>query len=260
MSDDVYDRLYRESLTETYVMNMDMRLMQERLKQDPVYVRMFADAGFGEPSNGAVRNAIPEFLKTLTSRNAPFDKDEMSRSAKRGFALFTGKAGCASCHSGPRFSDDKPHNTGVPDNPAIWSDPLRHVTFVTYAMFMGIENYMNVRRDVGAHIRTHKADGSDVGKFMTPTLRELKQTAPYMHNGTLATLADVVAFYNAGGGEDANKDPALKALGLTDKEQGDLVAFLEGLSGDGLTGPEFVWQDAIPNNYTAIENWLKTKN
>jgi cytochrome c peroxidase len=134
------------------------------------------------------------------------------------------------------------------------------VTFVTFAMFMGIENYMNVRRDVGAHIRTHKADGSDVGKFMTPTLRELTQTAPYMHNGTLATLADVVAFYNAGGGDDPNKDPALKALGLSDKEQSDLVAFLEALSGDRLTGPEFVWQDKIPTNYSAIEKWLDTRN
>ena len=61
----------RESLTETYNMNMDMRMMQERIKQDPVYVQMFADAEMGEPSNGGVRNAIPEYLKTLTSRGAP---------------------------------------------------------------------------------------------------------------------------------------------------------------------------------------------
>ncbi len=250
----------RESLTETYLMNMDMRLMQERLKQDPVYVRMFKEAGFGEPSNGGVRNAIPEYLKTLISRNAPFDRDAMSSAARRGLALFTGKAGCASCHSGPRFTDDKPHNIGVPENPDIWDDPLRHVTFVTFAKFMGIENYMNIRRDPGAHVRTHKADKTDVGKFMTPSLRELTHTAPYMHNGTFATLAEVVAFYNAGGGEDRNKDPALKPLGLTNKEQRDLVAFLEALSGDPLTGPEFVWQEPIPANYTAIENWLETRN
>ncbi len=250
----------REMLTETYLMNMDMRLMQERLKQDPVYVEMFEKAGYGEPSNGGVRNAIPEYLKTLISRGAPFDTGKMSASAKRGFELFKGKAGCAQCHSGPRFTDDRPHNLGVPENPEIFSDPLRHVTYVTFAKFMGVQNYMNVRRDVGAHVRTHKADGSDVGKFMTPTLRELKYTAPYMHNGMFKSLADVLSFYNAGGGKDPNKDPALKPLGLSKKERADLIAFLEALSGEPLTGPEFVWKDPIPTEYEVIENWRETRN
>ena len=250
----------REMITETYMMNMDMRLMQERVKQDPVYVRMFREAGLGEPSNGGVRRAIPEYIKTLTSRGAPFDSGKMSAAAKRGFALFKGKAGCAACHSGRRFTDDKPHNTGVPDNPEIWRNPLRHVTFVTYAIFMGVENYMNVRRDIGAHVRTHKADGSDIGKFMTPTLRELKHTAPYMHNGMFKTLKQVVAFYNKGGGRDANKDRRLKRLRLSAREQGDLVAFLLALSGEPLTGPKHVWKKKIPANYTAIKNWRKKRN
>ncbi|MHA1566681.1 MAG: cytochrome-c peroxidase, partial [Alphaproteobacteria bacterium] len=151
----------REMITETYLMNMDMRLMQERLKQDPVYVEMFDKAGYGEPSNGGVRKAIPEYLKTLISRGSPFDTGQISESAQRGLALFNGKAGCVQCHSGPRWSDDKPHNIGVPENTEIFTDPLRHVTYVTFGSFMGIENIMNIRRDVGAHIRTHKADGSD---------------------------------------------------------------------------------------------------
>ncbi len=250
----------REMVTESYVMNMDMRLMQERLKQDPVYVKMFKDAGYGEPSNSSVRKAIPEYLKTLTSRGAPFDTGKLSDAAKSGFELFNGKAGCANCHTGSRFTDDRPHNTGAPDNPDIWKDPRRHLTYVAFGMFMGIENYMNVRRDVGAHVRTHKADGSDIGKFMTPTLRELKFTAPYMHNGTIKTLKDVVAFYNKGGGGDPNKDAALKPLGLSTGEQSDLIAFLKALSGEPLTGPEHVWKDKIPANYQPIENWLKAKN
>jgi cytochrome c peroxidase len=250
----------RESLTETYVMNMDMRLMQERVKQDPVYVRMFEEAGYGEPSNGSVRKAIPAYLKTLTSTGAPFDDGGMSDAALSGFELFKGKAGCTNCHNGPLFSDDQAHNVGTPENPEIWSNPLRHVTFVTYAMFMGIENYMNVRRDVGAHVRRHLADGSDIGKFMTPSLRELKYTAPYMHNGMLATLDDIVEFYNSGGGADLNKDPLIKPLGLSRQEKSDLVAFLMALSGDPKTGPAHVWQDKIPANYKPIENWLETKN
>jgi cytochrome c peroxidase len=250
----------RESITETYFMNMDMRLMQERIKQDPVYVKMFKEAGYGEPSNGSVRKAIPEYLKTLTSRGSDFDTGNMSDAALRGFELFKGKAGCAQCHSGSRFTDDMPYNTGVPENPDIWSDPMRHLTYVAFGMFMGIENYMNIRRDVGAHVRTHKADGSDIGKFMTPTLRELTYTAPYMHNGTVKTLEDVVAFYNLGGGDDPNIDPRLKPLGLSKEERTNLVAFMKSLSGEPLTGPEYVWPEKINVNYAVIEDWLKTRN
>ena len=250
----------REMITETYIMNMDMRLMQERLKQDPVYVEMFEAAGYGEPSNGSVRKAIPEYLATLISKNAPFDTGTMSESATRGQSLFEGKAGCISCHNGPRLTDDKAYNTAVPTNPEIWSDPMRHMTFVSFAKFMGISNYMNIRRDVGAQLITNPADRSDVGKFNTPTLRELKQTAPYMHNGMIATLPEVVAFYNAGGGEDVNKDERIKPLGLSDAEQADLVAFLEALSGDPLTGPEHVWKDEIPTGYPVIDDWRNVSN
>ena len=248
----------REMITETYMMNMDMRLMQERLKQDPVYVKMFKAAGLGEPSNGGARKAIAEFMKTLTTRGAPFDTNRMSRSAQRGFTLFKGKAGCGACHSGPRFTDDKPHNTGVPENPQVWKDPLRHVTFITFAKFQGVENYMNVRRDVGAYVRTLRK--ADIGKFVTPTLRGLKYTAPYMHNGTFKTLNQVVAFYNAGGGKDPRKDPRLKPLKLTKRQQQDLVAFLQSLSGQPLTDKKWVWTAEIDEDYSAIPNWLKARN
>ena len=250
----------RESITETYSMNMDMRLMQERVKQDPIYVEMFEAAGYGEPSNGSIRKAIPEYLATLTSRGSAFDTGTMSDEAQAGFELFTGKAGCSSCHNGVLFSDDQAHNTGVPENPDIWSDPARHITFVTFATFMGIENYMNIRRDVGAHIRSHKSDGSDIGKFMTPSLRELTYTAPYMHNGMMATLENVVAFYNAGGGDDPNKDERLKPLGLDWQEQANLVTFLQALSGDPLTGDEHVWPKKIDVNYAPFDNWLEITN
>ena len=250
----------RESLTEDYMMNMDMRMMQERVKQDPVYVEMFAAAGMGEPSNGGIRNLIPEYLKTLVSKNAPFDTGTMNEAAQRGLELFTGKAGCVSCHDGPLLTDDARHNTGVPENPEIWSDPVRHATYAAFASFMGIENYMNVRRDVGAYIWDHKADGSTIGTFITPTLRELKFTAPYMHNGTMDTLFEVVSFYNEGGGDDPNKDPLMKPLGMSFGEQKDIVAFLEALSGDPLTTSEHVWEDRIPTDYPAIENWREQTN
>jgi cytochrome c peroxidase len=81
-----------------------------------------------------------------------------------------------------------------------------------------------------------------------------------MHNGMMASLEDVVAFYNNGGGDDPNKDPRIKPLGLSDVEQSELVAFLTALSGDPLTGEEFVWPKKINVNYQPIENWLEKTN
>jgi cytochrome c peroxidase len=81
-----------------------------------------------------------------------------------------------------------------------------------------------------------------------------------MHNGMLATLKDVVAFYNKGGGNDPNKDSRLKPLGLSAQEQANLVAFLESLSGDPLTGPEHVYGESISQKYYPIPNWLTVKN
>ena len=247
----------REMITETYLMNMDMRIMQERLKQDPVYVKMFADAGFGEPSNGGARNALQGFLNTLVSRNAPVDTGTLSAAAQRGQLIFDGLGGCSTCHSGDRFSDDKPHVTGVPDNADIWSDPKRHSAFVTFAKFQGLENYMNLRHDPGAYIRNHtdKTDSS----FMTPTLRELAYTAPYMHNGIFATLAQVVEFYDQGGGANRNKDSQLHSLDLIPSEKADLVAYLEALSGDTFDTDDYVWR-ADDYGYQLIENWRETAN
>ena len=250
----------REMITEDYIMNMDMRLMQERVKQDPIYIEMFKKAGYGEPSNGKVRKAIPEFLKSLTSTNTAFDNNKLTTAAKRGFALFKGKAGCAACHNGPMFSDGQAYNTGVPENLDIFTDVARHQAFIAFNMFMGNENYMALKRDVGAHVRTHNADGSDIGKFMVPTLRELTYTAPYMHNGMFTTLEEVIGFYNAGGEQDKNKDPRIKPLNLNKHEQMDLIVFLKSLSSDKpLTSAKYVWKKD-DYSYQVIENWQSAKN
>lgn len=247
----------REMITETYLMNMDMRVMQERLKQDPVYIEMFAAAGMSEPSNGGARNALMDFVKTIQSRNAPYDTGQMSDSAQRGQGIFEGKANCSACHRGTRFTDDQPYNTGVPTNPEIWSDPERHSTFVTYAKFMGVPNYMNLREDIGAYIRTH--DDDTRRSFLTPTLRELTYTAPYMHNGMFGTLEEVVDFYDAGGGNDPLKDPRLQPLGLVPSEKADLIAFLESLSGDSFDTDDYVWR-ADDYGYELIEDWRNVQN
>jgi cytochrome c peroxidase len=94
---------------------------------------------------------------------------------------------------------------------------------------------------------------------MTPTLRELTYTAPYMHNGMLATLEDVVEFYNQGGGDDPNKDPRLKPLELTRGEKADLVEFLKSLSGASYNQPAYVWEKD-DYGYEVVPDWKNATN
>ncbi len=249
--------MVRDQITESQIMNMDMRIMQERLKQFPAYIEEFHEVfGEREPSNGLVRKAIPEFLRTLTSINVPFDQNKLSRAGEAGLQLFMGKAGCVRCHDGPMFSDGKPHNTGVPENREIFRDPNRHATFISVYSFTGLENYMNIRRDPGYMAVSHNL--KDMGKFITPTLRELKYTAPYMHNGMFKTLEEVIGFYNKGGGYDRPglKDSSMKPLHMTKSEKSQLKEFLLGLSGD----PILVQPVKPDMNYKPLPNWLKIEN
>lgn len=265
------DDMLRDMITDSMNMNADMQIVQERLKQDPKIVAAtmdaYKDTGWGKGGMGTsqrgeithyvVRNAIIQFLETLTSKNVPFDKGDLSAKAKEGMALFKGKAGCIQCHNGPYFSDGKPHNTGVPENPEVFKTPERHISYVAYMMFMGVDNRMNWRRDVGYY--TLSKDLKDLGKFVTPTLRELKYTAPYMHNGIFGSLDEVIEFYNEGGGEDRPglKDSALKPLGLSSSEKDALKEFLLSLSGDPITIP-------MPKGgkveYQPLANWKTGKN
>ena len=231
--------LVRDHLTEAHFMLVDGRLFPERLKQVPAYVKMFKEAYGGEPSFGGSLKAISAFLHTIASKNVPFDKylkgDEkaISAEAQKGLALFRGKAGCAACHNGALLSDGGFHALGVPENEQIFQDPLRHITFRRFNKVIGVPNFMNLRADPGLYVVT-KEEG-DRGKFRTPTLREVARTAPYMHNGALATLEDVVAFYDRGGGSGPNKSPRLKPLGLSADERKALVEFLKTLSGEAVT-------------------------
>lgn len=229
--------LVRDMVTEAHFMNADGRLVQERLKQVPEYVAMWQKI-FGkdaDPYGPRMFNVVAEFVKTIESRNVPFDRfikgdgSAVSAQAQEGMHLFKGKANCASCHNGATFSDGKFHRLNVPENPDIWNTPSRSITMLRHYSTSGMPNYMNARTDVGLYAITK--DARDKGKFLTPSLRELKYTAPYMHNGMLKTLEDVVEFYDRGGG----KGSGLKPLGLAPEEKKSLIAFLLTLSGDPVT-------------------------
>lgn len=227
--------LVRDMITETHTMNMDSRLMQERLQQIPEYDTLWKKWRKDDINGMRVFNVIGEFIRSLETTNASFDKfakgdsAAISAEAKAGYELFKGKAGCVACHNGPIGSDGNLYNTGVPENPEVLKNPLRTITMLRHYATNGMPNYMNVRTDVGAYAITKTP--RDIGKFQTAQLRDLKYTAPYMHNGMFATLDDVVSFYNQGGG----KGSVLKPLNLSASEQKSLVTFLLTLSGDPIT-------------------------
>jgi cytochrome c peroxidase len=176
----------------------------------PGYQAQFAKVfGTGVTAEN-VAKAIAAFERTIVSGNAPYDRftagdtSAMSAAAARGFALFSGKARCVVCHNGPNFTDERYHNLGVGMDAAS--------------------------PDLGRYTVTK--DDADRGAFKTPTLRDVARRPPYMHDGSLDSLAQVVAFYDRGGIANPSRSAPITPLGLTPAERADLVAFLEALTGE----------------------------
>ncbi|NNJ77069.1 MAG: cytochrome-c peroxidase [Anderseniella sp.] len=217
-------------------------MMEARLAFVPEYRKRFKSV-FGDtwPNVRHAYMAIAAFERTLVQTDTPFDNymrgddKALDASQKRGLDLFTGKAGCVQCHTGAMLTNEKYYNLGVPPYDGWETDALAQITFrfELYAKGVTQDKYQKYKDDPGYYFRTKQV--ADLGKFRVPSLRYTKYTAPYMHNGMLASLADVVEFYNAGGGENefsATKTKLIKPLGLNDKEKADLVAFIESLSGE----------------------------
>lgn len=190
-------------------MNLPLDEMVVKLNAVPEYVERFEQV-FGpdsiNPEN--VAKAIAAFERTVVINDSDFDKylagddSALSQEAKRGLDLFVGKAGCVNCHNGPSLTDNNFYNIGIINDPAV---------------------------DQGRAEFTLNPEDKD--KFKTPALRGIGHTAPYMHDGSLQTLADVVEYFNKGGDNHPQRNPLIQPLNLTDQEKADLVAFLESLSG-----------------------------
>lgn len=148
-----------------------------------------------------ISRALASFLRSILSGDSRFDRfisgdrTALSTEEQAGLELFRGKANCTACHVGPNFTDERLHNTGV-----AWRD----VKFT----------------DAGA----------GQGNFKTPTLREVARTAPYMHDGSMATLEEVIAYYDRGGNPNPYLDRELHPLHLSAEEKGNLLFFLRSLS------------------------------
>ena len=157
-----------------------------------------------------IAKAIAAFERTILSGNAPFDRFQggdhtaLTPAAQRGLALFNGKARCVTCHVGANFTDELYHNLGV--------------------------GMHKEKPDLGRYDVT-KAD-KDRGAFKTPTLRDVALSSPYFHDGSAATLRDVMEHYNKGGTPNPQLDPLMQPLGLTEDEMHDLITFLHALTGD----------------------------
>lgn len=221
--------------------NADGSMMEMRLRLIPEYVERFK-AAFGTkwPEARDVWRAIASFERTIVTdpTDVPFDRyldgerDALSPAALRGYRLFTGKAGCLRCHNGPLASDQRYHSVGLPENPILESSVLHQAThgFAQRAKGVTDPKLLDADVDLGRFYQTKNP--ADIGRFRTPSLRELKYTAPYMHNGQFTTLAQVVDFFDRGGGTGPNRSPLLQPLHLSAQEKSDLVAFLESLSMD----------------------------
>ena len=184
----------------------DEAVLVARLDSVPEYRASFQQVFGGPPTKQRVALALDAYVRSLTTPNSPFDRyvagdrNALTDAQKRGLTLFVGKADCTMCHRGPNFEDDQFHALGVKGD-----DPGRF-------KITGVE--------------------ADRYAFKTPTIRNVELTAPYMHDGSLTTLRDVVDFYNRGGGEQQPKSMLLRKLNLTEREKSDLVAFLESLTGE----------------------------
>jgi cytochrome c peroxidase len=187
-------------------MNMqDESVLVARLESVPEYRAEFHDVFDARPTKQRVALAIDAYVRSLTTPNSPFDRyaagDQraLTDAQKRGLVLFVGKADCAMCHRGPNFEDDQFHALGIPT------------------------------ADTGRFKVTSVE--ADRYAFKTPTLRNVELTAPYMHDGSVSTLREVIDLYNAGGGGQRPKSSLLRKLDLTEREKSDLEAFLVSLTG-----------------------------
>jgi cytochrome c peroxidase len=188
-------------------MNLPEAALMERLQATPVYVAAF-DTAFG-PNGISRRNvelALATFERSIVAGQTPFDNwvegDEsaISAAAKRGFELFNGKARCSACHNGFAFSDGSFHDIGT----ATGADVGRGRLFPT-------------------SVKLRHA-------FKTPTLRDVARRAPYMHDGSVPTLAAVIDLYDRGGIERPSRSVLIRPLELTVAEKTDLIEFLDTLT------------------------------
>lgn len=220
----------------------------EKIRVLPEYAGRFEQAFAGRgPDVLTVGQALAAYQRTLVSANSRFDrwrygKEESALTAEEqaGFRLFSGKAGCSACHvvgeKHALLTDNRFHNTGIGYAHSMGL-PKTHRVQLAPGKFVDVEDraldsFERPLADVGRYEVT--LDPADSWAYRTPVLRNVALTGPYMHDGSIATLEEVVEFYDRGGIDNPQKDPLLKPLGLSPTEKQSLAAFLRSLTGDNV--------------------------
>jgi cytochrome c peroxidase len=241
------------------------------VRSDPDYVAAFRKVFGAEPAAitmKQVQMAIATFERTIVSGDSPFDKfyfggdkKAMSEAAVRGFQVFLGDGRCVSCHTIEQdhalFTDNRFHNVGVGINRIQDQVPAIAPKFLeAKAKGMDVDKAVLSNPTSSELGRFAVTDGlDDLGAFKTPTLRNVAVTAPFMHDGSLKTLRDVVVHYNNGGvtnkGEHVNDflSGGIRPLNLTEDQISDLVAYLEAL-----TSPQYAKPASVAGNSAAPSN------
>lgn len=192
-------------------MGADPAKIAETVGKIPGYEVQFKTVFGANATEDTIVKALASFVRTIRAGDAPWDKidkdaadkSKESEAARRGFALFRGKAGCAACHAPPMFTDNGFHDVGIGYDKDV-KEP-----------------------DIGRGKVTSNKD--DNGKFKTPHLRNITSHAPYFHDGRAATLDEAVDYMLAGGNKNDNLDKQLKKVTLSKAEREDLMAFLKSL-------------------------------
>lgn len=229
--------------------NPSIGYLIEKIKIMPDYSGLFEDAFGGKASVQTIGQAIAAFERSLLSANSPFDRwrygndsNAMTDQEIRGSRLFTGKAQCFACHTvGEKdalFTDNRFHNTGIGWSRTMRGSNVKHRVRLAPGEYVDVDdktiqaNTDPAQGDVGRYEVT--LNPSDRWAYRTPTLRNVAITGPYMHDGSIQTLEEVVEFYDKGGIDNPTRDSLLKPLNLTLKEKSELVAFLRALTGDNI--------------------------
>ena len=191
------------------------------------------------------------YQRLLVSTDSPFDRfaasvqagiannEHLGEAAQRGLKLFIGRAQCHLCHDGPNFSDGEFHNIGLPGNPDLPRDSGRFegVRRVKTDRFNGVGAFSDDRgEETNIKLKYLVVKLNNLGEFKTPTLRNVAESPPYMHDGRFATLREVLDFYSELPGEPpvGHREETLVPLRFSEREKNDLEAFLRGLTGEPL--------------------------
>jgi len=172
--------------------------------------RLREDSRYSTLSSESLAQALALYVRTILAGGSPYDRyiagdrDALTEQARTGLQIFRRKGNCGSCHLGPNLTDERYHNTGI-----AWRE----------GRFADTGRFIVTRRD------------QDLSAFKTPTLRQVADRAPYMHDGSVASLEEVVEYYDRGGNRNSNLDTELQPIGFTKEEKQALVTFLRSLSG-----------------------------